>query len=191
MKFLSIVAQASLLALPLSIEASPVDITKGVSARSAAYKSQLVRRDCPSQETIDSYVASFGGVGASTVFYTATNGDDDELERVKKFAGDVGGVWYESAVSADQIDIWDEECTDDEVLSNVLSTRVSIAIAKLATGTTYVLLGKNAISSTSTWVQSEYPILNGKSDVNIVAVNLANTEQKQDPYVAHQNPWQS
>ncbi|KAJ1328161.1 hypothetical protein MN608_07497 [Microdochium nivale] len=191
MKFLSTFAQALLLALPLSIEASPVDITRGVSARSAAYKGQLIRRDCPSQETIDSYVADNGGVGASTVFYTATNGDDDELERVKTFAGEVGGVWYESAVSADQVDLWDAECTDDEVLANVLSTRISIAIAKLATGTTYVLLGSNPISTTSTWVESEYPILEGKSDVNIVAVNLANFEERQDPYVAHENPWQS
>lgn len=191
MKFLSTVAQALLLALPLSVDASPVDIKKGLSARSAAYKSQLVRRDCPSQETIDDYIINYGGVGPSTVFYTATDGEDDELDKVQKFAGDVGGKWFESAVSEDQRERWEEECSDEDLLANVVAKRISIAIAKLATGTTYVLLGKNDISSESTWVKDEYPILKDKSGVNIVAVNLEDFEEKQDPYKAHENPWKS
>ncbi|KAH7027951.1 uncharacterized protein B0I36DRAFT_351413 [Microdochium trichocladiopsis] len=188
MKFFNTITQALLLALPLAIEASPVDMAKAIRAR-AAYRNPLSRRDCPSQDIIDDYVAAWGGVGDSTVFYTGFS-DDADFDVVGDFAGQVGGKWYESAVSQQQMDTWDAECTDDEVLDNVLATRVSVAIAKLATGKTYVLLGEKAISSSSVWVTAEWPILKDRSGVEIIAVNAGNTAETQ-AYVAHQNPWQS
>lgn len=178
--------RAILLALPLPILAIPTPNTDTIASPPPSH--QLVKRDCPSQEAIDSYFCGHSGVGNNTVFYSGLSWNKT---LVNAFASEVGGKWYETAVNMTQLELWRTQCSSDEKDVQVLDKRVSAALAKLAYGRTYVMLGPREVWNASIWVTTEWPLLEYvKYGIDLIAVNGYNTTQQQ-PYVAHKNPWVS
>ena len=184
MKMHTTILRTILLTFPLFISASPVANTNTIDSQSMSHR--LFKRDCPSQEAIDSYFCGHSGVGNNTVFYSDLS---DNKTLVDAFAKEVGGKWYETAVNMTQLELWRTQCSSYERDAQVLDKRVSAALAKLAYGRTYIMLGRRQVWNASIWVTTEWPLLEYvKYGIDLIAVNGYNTTQQQ-PYVAHKNPW--
>ena len=156
MKVSGFLSSAILLVLPSIAAAAPATNT-------------LHRRDCPSVETIETWIKdNKHTVGENTVFYTAGAGS----EQAQRFANtlDEGNYWGSVWSRPNELPIWFEwleQCGVGEP-QNALYPLMGEALARRSSGTAYVLMveGKDLRAF---WFDNEYPYL--KDRVKVIAVN--------------------
>ncbi|KAH7024730.1 uncharacterized protein B0I36DRAFT_331965 [Microdochium trichocladiopsis] len=182
MKGITVFTQALIFALSFTVDAAPVykptgheiRFSRGDDVDAAQFNP---RGTCPTVDEIQQWLADNTSVGANTVFWTS----GADVTAAEKLAAQVGGQYFYGAYGSQQ-SIWQRDCQPKDRLVK----RMSQALAKQATGQTYIVLGAYAIGTDSVWLQDEYPNLSG---VTITAVDDQLT--KQEPYNPHVNPYVS
>ena len=164
MRFSSIISTAIFLVSPSIILAAP-----------AGHK--LQRRDCPSVETIQTWIQDNASVGENSVFYTA----GAKQEQAKAFSDTINGQYWNKVFGNKWLD-WLDECGAGAE-QDKLFPRMGEALAKESKTTAYVMMLKGNPPA-DFWKNYEYPSLNANG-VKITAVNAEDFNDKKD-YVAHE-----
>lgn len=132
----------------------------------------LFRRACPTIDTFRQHVRG-KGIGTNTVFYTKPA---SALETTG-FAASLTppGKYFSNLVTSDDQLGFLDQCGHDGAEQEKIAIRLSIAIAKEASGTAYVVT-KGEVNPTSIWMKYEFPALQRNTNIDSVHEFNINTK---------------